>query len=137
MQNEEWRLVPRYNGKLEASSLGRIRKTWGGELVPMHTSDKTGHSCIWHRANRKKHTLRVDRLVALAWLGEISQDEEVIYKNDDLTDNRPANLWIAWKDVEGETPIAPSFQAAGNPLLPSRRWRGAQALAGSFGRLPE
>ena len=104
---EEWRDIPGYEGKYQASSLGRIKglrrmvrgRTREGTTflrnVPEHILKpgvycKAGHLSVvlGHGENGRP----VHQLVALTFLGDCPKGMEVLHINGDPTDNRVENL---------------------------------------------
>ena len=104
---EEWRDIPGYEGKYQASSLGRIKslkrmvrgRTHGGtpflRSVPERVLKpgvycKAGHLSVvlGHGENGRP----VHQLIALTFLGDCPQGMEVLHLNGNPTDNRVENL---------------------------------------------
>lgn len=88
--NEEWRKIPRFDGKYSASSLGRVRNDETG-TVRKASPDQDGYlrSCFYH--NGKNNTVRIHKLVAEAFLGD-GNGLFVNHKDGDKTNNCPENL---------------------------------------------
>lgn len=104
---EEWQDIPGYEGKYQASSLGRIKslkrmvrgRTPGGtpflrsvpeRILKPGAYCKAGHLSVvlGHGENGRP----VHQLVALTFLGACPQGMEVLHINGDPTDNRVENL---------------------------------------------
>jgi hypothetical protein len=101
---EEWREIPGFDGRYEASSLGRIRST--GRPHPQRT--RTGAIAMVFRRERvlklgkkglgyfnvelagKSHA--VSRLVCLAFNGPCPDGLDCAHLNGNSSDNRPENL---------------------------------------------
>ena len=107
METELWKDIPGYEGKYQASSLGRIRsldryiqqKSKRGRLHPhFHKGQvlKPGRFCksgpvsvvLGHGAIGSP----VHQLIALTFLGPCPEGMEVLHNNGDPTDNRSSNL---------------------------------------------
>ena len=95
IQEEEWRIVPGYDGFYEVSSVGRVRSYKTTRRCPdgrprmlaIHT-DRAGYK----RATLERKHRYVHQLVALAWLGPVPEGHEVHHSNRIRGDNRPENL---------------------------------------------
>lgn len=104
MQNEEWRDIPGYEGYYQASNRGNIRsldrevKHSDGHTrkikgQPIKPSPTQGYLKVTLRKNGTQKTQSVHRLVASAFLGDIT-DKIVCHKNDIGFDNHVDNLYI-------------------------------------------
>jgi hypothetical protein len=98
---EEWRPIPGADGFYSASSFGRIRsepknpekvgKKYGRVLRP--SADRKGY--LWFRIclpGEKPRSVKVHRMVMLAFVGPVPSECEVNHKDGDKTNNRPENL---------------------------------------------
>ena len=94
--NEIWKDIPGYEGKYQASSLGRIKslnyKMSGKEGIMSHNFKNDGYLEVCLRNNGKAKTICVHRLVWMAFYGMIPDGMEVNHKNEDKTDNCIFNL---------------------------------------------
>ena len=107
MENEVWKDIPGYEGKYQASNLGRIRSL--DRMLTLHRKNgrcinrmmkgrilrpgrfcKSGHVSVvlGHDANGSP----VHQLVALTFLGPCPERMEILHNNGDPTDNRINNL---------------------------------------------
>lgn len=98
LPGEEWRPVVGWESKYLVSSLGRIysiprHKVRGGVLSPTTTAKGYLRCCLPGDAGVSRN-LSVHRLVAVAFLGEPKEGQEVRHLNGDPADNRVENL--AW-----------------------------------------
>lgn len=104
MSAEEWRDIPEYVGRYQASDRGRIRsvprKVVAGHpnrvrgITPhiLKTHYTLGYEAVTIRTNGKRKTERVHSLVASAFLGERPPGHVVNHINLIKTDNRADNL---------------------------------------------
>lgn len=91
---EDWRDIPGYEGKYQASSLGNIRSLDRGELKPFKSRD--GYLVATLQKNGQRYRTGAHRLVALAFLPNPENKPQVNHKNGVKTDNRPENLeWVS------------------------------------------
>ena len=102
MTEEIWRPVVGYEGLYEVSSLGRVRsldryvksKSYrlhkGKILSP--AKDTTGYLKVVLSCNGKSKTIKVHRLVAIAFLYNPDNLPEVNHLDEDKTNNRVDNL---------------------------------------------
>ena len=114
MTNEEWRPVPGWEDLYEVSCQGRVRSldrtvmrsnnkgsepapwTYKGRLLSINTAT-TGHDYVTlkqRQANRKENKT-LHRLVAIAFLGDLSDSHEVDHKDGNPQNNALSNLrWL-------------------------------------------
>lgn len=99
LQTEEWRDIPGYEGRYQASSLGRIRssRNWkrsiaGHVLAPGANPDGYLFVTLWRGAIEKGKGWRVHRLVALTFIGPCPKGLQVNHIDCDPANNRPGNL---------------------------------------------
>ena len=108
MDKEEWRDIPGYEGKYQASSLGRIRslnfsvrgichftgrefqRTIQGRILRPSEYCKTSHVSVV--LGHGTHGVPVHQLVAHTFLGECPAGKEVLHNNGNPKDNRVENL---------------------------------------------
>lgn len=107
MENEIWKDIPGYEGKYQASSLGRIRsldrvltcigqkqrtyqRFMKGRILRPGRFCKSGHVSVvlGHGSDGSP----VHQLVALTFLGACPESMEILHNNGDPTDNRIVNL---------------------------------------------
>lgn len=86
----EWRKIPLFGGKYEASDTGLIRVKISGLVLATHAHKQYRRVEIYF--DGKRHVYRVHRLVALAWHPNPDNKPEVNHKNGIWYDNRPENL---------------------------------------------
>ena len=105
MENSEeiWKDIPGYEGKYQASNMGRIKslgryvRTARGQryvkekILKQHIRDVGGHLGV--SLGKDTHNIGVHRAVAMAFLGlPENEDLYVLHCNGDPTNNRPENL---------------------------------------------
>jgi hypothetical protein len=83
----------------EVSSLGRVRRTnnsarWKAGMILGDRPDKDGYARVVLYASRATKSLRVHRLVAEAFIGQIPEGMQVNHKNGAKDDNKLENLEI-------------------------------------------
>lgn len=69
--NEEWRDVPGYVGRYQVSDQGRVRSTGvriAGRVLRAATRKRDGYQCLALHKDGLQKTVKVHRLVALAFL---------------------------------------------------------------------
>lgn len=87
---EVWKDIPGYEGKYQASNLGRLRSKERGLLSPFLS--RGGYLVATVQKQGKRYGTGVHRLVALAFIPNPEQKPEINHKNGNRTDNRPENL---------------------------------------------
>lgn len=96
LKNEIWKPIPNYEGRYEASNLGRIKSTIIRHNFPKpriikSKSNGDGYLQInLYSKNHKRKMFSVHRLVMFAFYG--ISDLQVNHKNGDKSDNRIENL---------------------------------------------
>lgn len=87
---EEWRPIPGYE-RYEVSNYGRFRRV----MLPFASGGKKQKArlaiALWN-GHRRKHTMMVHRVVALAFLGPRPQGMEINHKDGNPNNNRASNL---------------------------------------------
>lgn len=103
MKDEIWRPVIGYEGRYEVSNLGRIKSLSRivdngysrrkiRERILSQNLSHSGYRFIVVTKDGKQHSLRVHRLVAMAFIKNPHGYNEVNHKNEIKTDNRVENL---------------------------------------------
>lgn len=105
---EEWRGIPGFDERFEASNLGRIRRVYdsgGTAIVSQSVSNKRAGRMtvsVIPNGSMKRTRRSVARLVLLAFEGEPPGDPDrwkALHINDNVTDDRPENLrWAEWSE---------------------------------------
>lgn len=90
--NEEWRDVPGYGGRLQASNLGRLRVVRCYTRILQPFKSRGGYLVGTVNIDGKKFRHGVHRFVAEAFLPNPEGKEQVNHINGDKEDNRPENL---------------------------------------------
>ena len=95
MDIENWKSIPNFEGYYEASTLGRIRsiqrsRTKGGILKPSLTGSGYPHLTLC--AKGKKYSYDVHRLIALTFLDNPNNLQEVNHKDENKQNNSVTNL---------------------------------------------
>ena len=96
METEIWKAIPGYE-KYEASTLGNIRSNYFNKIkVLKPTLHKNGYYKINLSLNKKKITLKVHQLVAMAFLKHTVDKLSIVvdHINNIKTDNRVCNLQL-------------------------------------------
>lgn len=97
MVSEEWRPIPGYIGYYEASNLGRVRRsrggdnTWNGRVLKQ-SFDKDGYLLVTPCKRGRQETCKVHRLIAGTWLGRCPKNKQINHRDGDKTNNRIENL---------------------------------------------
>jgi transposase len=88
---EEWRDVPGFDGRLQASTLGRIRRI---HVLKQRPRAQTGYLVCGVPGDVENHSRHehVHTLVAAAFLGPRPQGFQVNHKDGDRENPRPENL---------------------------------------------
>lgn len=101
---EEWRVVPGYEGLYEVSNTGRVRSfdryvKYSNGQIHLHKGkvlspgkNTKGYLFVILTCNRKRKTINVHRLVAIAFLPNPDNLPEVNHIDEDKTNNRVENL---------------------------------------------
>lgn len=99
---EQWRHIPGYNGKYEVSTLGRVRSfalssrasvEYPYILKPKMSEHGYCSVCLYKNGKREYHMIH--RLVATAFIPNVSKNPEVNHKDGDKSNNEVSNLeWV-------------------------------------------
>lgn len=115
MEKEIWRDIEGYNGLYQVSNMGRVKSLnydrTGKEKILKQYKDKDGYLYINLCKNSKKKTLKVHRLVALAFIDNPDGKEEIDHINTIRDDNRLENLSWATRKENNNNPITRSKHA--------------------------
>ena len=92
-RREEWRDIPGYEGRYQASDLGRLRSKERGLLSPFLSVG--GYLVATVQRDGQRYRTGAHRLIAAAWVSNPDNKPEINHKNGIRTDNRPENLeWV-------------------------------------------
>lgn len=102
---EKWKDIEGYEGLYQISSMGRVkslkRNNTKGKVLKMPL-DKDGYCQVTLSKNNIRKTMRVHKLVALAFVdGKTAEKNMVNHKNEIKDDNRVENL--EWCDAKYNT----------------------------------
>lgn len=127
---EEWRGIPGFDERFEASSLGRIRRIYdsgGTAIVAQSVSNKRAGRMtvsVIQNGSMKRVRRTTARLVLLAFEGEPPGDPDewkALHVNDNVTDDRLENLrWAEWSEstMKGWARRATKYQKIAGQLGP-------------------
>lgn len=91
---EKWLSIKDYEGLYEVSNLGRVRSLISNGLILKQSKDKNGY----HVVSLKRKSFRVHRLVAIAFIPNPNDLEQVNHKDEDKSNNTVHNL--EWCDTK-------------------------------------
>lgn len=91
MIEEIWKDVVGYEGFYEVSSMGNVRRKGAGKNKSL-SNHRDGYKHVGLCVNRKSRTFIVSRLVAIAFIKNPKNKEQVNHKNGVKNDNRVSNL---------------------------------------------
>ena len=99
MVDEIWKDIPEYEGLYQISNLGDIRKIWKTKKTICKPSfDNKNYKQIVLTKNKKRKSYKVHRLVALTFLSNPNNYEEVNHKDENKQNNFVDNLeWCTSK----------------------------------------
>lgn len=93
---EEWKDIPGFDGRYQASTLGRIRRAKNKNGVPagkiLRPSSKRKYQNVTLYTSSGRVYSTVHRLIARVFIGECPENLEVNHKNGNTHDNRIVNL---------------------------------------------
>ena len=101
---EEWKAVVGFEGYYEVSNIGRVRRKAGftyykdgriaqfSQTILKPAIDKKGYEKVYLSVGSKKHTVRVHRLVAKAFIDNPDNKETVNHIDCNKRNNCVANL---------------------------------------------
>ena len=91
-KTEIWKDIPGYEGRYQASNLGRIK---GPRGLNKPFINRDGYLVATLYAGREKRRTGAHRLVAMAFIPNPEEKEQINHKNGIRTDNRVENLeWV-------------------------------------------
>lgn len=88
---ELWKWIEGYEGVYAVSELGRVYSV-RSELFLRSRADRDGYLAVTLNLKGKQKTIKVHRLVAIAFIPNTNGLKEVDHKNLDRADNRVDNL---------------------------------------------
>ena len=91
MDQEIWKDIDGYDGIYQVSNFGRVKNVRYNRLLKLGHNEK-GYVRVTLTKNNKCKTLKVHRLVAIAFISKPSKDEEINHINNIRDDNRVSNL---------------------------------------------
>lgn len=92
---EVWKEIEGYDGKYQASNLGRIRKI---EILKQHDHN-LGYKYVNITKDKQTKHIYVHRLIAQTFIPNLNNLEMVNHKDEDKTNNIPENLeWVTCKE---------------------------------------
>ena len=100
MDNEIWKDIPGYEGRYQASNLGRIKSILRGETrIKKPYLDKYGYLQVCININGTQCNKRVHRLIAKTFIENLDNKPHIDHINTIKTDNRVSNLrWVTHKE---------------------------------------
>jgi hypothetical protein len=101
-----WKPIPDYVGLYEASDEGAVRHSKFDRLLKQHP-DKDGYLQVRLCKNNKARTVRVSRVVLLAFVGAPAHKQEALHKDHDRKNNSLQNLeWGSRLENEQQKTLA-------------------------------
>lgn len=93
---ENWKEIDGTDGRLFVSDQGRVKSLLRDGKILKATPDKKGYLRLRVTIDRRKHSFKVHRLVAMAFVENPGGKPQVNHINGDKTDNRACNLeWVS------------------------------------------
>lgn len=93
LENEVWLPIKGYEGYYEVSNLGRVKSFHGSKIIILKSGlCGGGYSHVILCSNISKKTIKVHRLVLIAFIPNTENKRCVNHKNGIRTDNRLENL---------------------------------------------
>ena len=93
MVNEIWKDIPNYENIYQVSNLGNIKKIWKAKTTICKPSfDSNGYKQIVLTKNKKRKSYKVHKLVALTFLSNFNNYEQINHKDENKTNNCVNNL---------------------------------------------
>lgn len=116
---EEFKLV---FGKYEVSNLGSVRNSLTGKIL-VQTKDKYGYSVVCLYEDGKRHSIKVHRLVASAFVDNKENKPQIDHIDGNKENNNYTNLrWVTPKE-NSRNPITHARHVA--TIRPPKRARAA------------
>ena len=101
MEQEQWKPIPKYNGKYDVSNHGRVRSHYRGMLtIKKQRINDFGYCVVFlHGESNKRICERVNRLVALAFIPNPYNLSDVNHKDLNKLNNHVSNLeWCTYQE---------------------------------------
>lgn len=99
---EMWAPVPNTDGKIEVSTMGRVRSLLRDERILKAQTNRKGYAVVRVTVNRRKFSIRVHRAVAEAFIPNPNGLPQVNHKDGNKGNNAISNLeWVS--DMENKT----------------------------------
>lgn len=93
---EKWAFIDWSDGKLEISTLGRVRSRMRDGRILKQQPDKKGYLRVSVTINREKRTMKVHREVARAFIPNPENLDQVNHKDGDKKNNSVDDLeWVS------------------------------------------
>ena len=122
MENEIWKPIKDYEGLYEVSNLGRVKslerkvahpivkeKTIKEKLLKYNT-DKNGYLYVTLYKDGKSKSLKIHRLVAIAFISNPDNKPDIDHINTNKADNRVDNLRWVTKEENMNNPLTKEKQ---------------------------
>lgn len=102
-QIEQWKDIPDYDKKYQASTLGRVKSSMPHngtfERILRQTPTKKGYVSCGLYKNKKRGSFLIHRLIAITYIPNPENLPEVNHKKGDKKDNRPCAIeWSTHDD---------------------------------------
>lgn len=102
---EQWRDVPGYDGRYQASTEGNMRRRLpNGRMVPVRVYDNRGYRKIYHtvkltRPDGCRQERPLLRVIAETWYPDQIQGRRVVHLNGLHSDNSATNVMLMTKEA--------------------------------------